>query len=404
MAKTRSKNQSASKRGRPASTYGAKKNRTLSLSDTAYEKLQSVANQHGTSSISELMEKLGHQELTIGNRAEGDDSDSFFDGAPIFEQLRSLVEKRNGALCSTLAFTTKLAGQIGLSQNPAFLSDVILDAMTSLFCLSYLVPDKAIDSPTAWLRWYLIHILENRANENDTQLDVEKPRIYYKTSDDLTEKCIAAIFYARKELAAQHNVAHLQALKLRTPPYELSMSQIELVFRAQGVSETGFELVSRGMDTLRRLWLQDGVIQAEIPDRTRSKLEKAAQYCSLLRQLTLSNTDLVQFKSLVKDGLYRPDYDWWANEIDFFVGCRTCNNHDDYEIDAKMLHLRVKHGLEKAISSKKLKIDRELLNKEMAKGLRALLNDEASKSLGFSTPPANSMTQIINPEKPATSE
>jgi hypothetical protein len=404
MAQTRTKNQSSPKRGRPASAYGAKKNRSLSLSDVAYEELQKVANQHGTSSISELMEKIGHQELVIEDQSQRQEISSIFGNIPIFDQLQSFVEKRNGALCSTLAFTTKVAGQMGLSQKPDFLSGVILDAMTTLFCLSYLVPNKTIDSPTAWLRWYLIHILENHASRQNPQLSSIKPRIRYKTDDDLTEKCISTIFQARKELAENsHKVAHLQALKLRTPPYELSISQIELVFKAQDVPETGFELVSRGMDTLRRLWMQEGIPQADIPHRTKEKLTKATEYCSLLIQPTLNDDNVERLKQLVKDGLYYPDYDWWANEIDFFVGCRTCENHDDYEIDAKMLHLRIRHEFEKVIASKKLKIDRELLDMEMAKGLKALLEDEASKSLGFSTPPANSMTQIINPEKHTTS-
>jgi hypothetical protein len=403
MAQTRTKNQSSPKRGRPASTYGAKKNRSLSLSNVAYEELQKVANQHGTSSISELMEKVGHQELVIEDLSQRKESSSLFGNIPIFGQLQSFVEKRNGALCSTLAFTTKISGQMGLSQKPDFLSDVILDAMTTLFCLSYLVPNKTIDSPTAWLRWYLIHILENHARRKNPQLSSVRPRIRYKTDDNLTEKCISIIFQARKELAENpHKVAHLQALKLRTPPYELSISQIELVFKAQDVPETGFELVSRGMDTLRRLWMQEGITQADIPPRTRERLARATEYCSLLRQPTLNDENIKQLKHLVKDGLYYPDYDWWANEIDFFVGCRTCENHDDYEADAKMLHLRIRHEFEKVIASKKLKIDRELLDMEMAKGLKALLEDEASKSLGFSTPPANSMTQIINPEKHTT--
>ena len=389
----------SSKRGRPVSAYGLKKNRSLYLSDVAYEELQALAHQHGTGSLSEFMEKIGHREMVV----ESQEEDVFAD-VPIIRQLRSLVKKPNGALCSTLAFAIRLAGQLGLPQEPEFLHLIILDAMVVLFYLGYLYPNQTIDSPMAWLRWYILHILENCLNSASHLVNNASQRIQYLTEVDLTNKCIATIFYARKELDKQDKVTHLYALKLRMWPHELSISQIQRICKAQDVPEMGFDLIIKGMTTFRYLWLHEKSIRSDISRKDKVFLSEAEQYCRLLQKDFLSEVPREELKVLLKRGLQFPDHDFWANEIDYFLGCHMCKDREVYEANIKEMNHLMSKKFEDLIKWKKENLDRGLLAKDQVEKINSFLVRQASQCLGFNPDPTVNEIQkirdIVNPIKP----
>lgn len=370
MKKTKKKALTTAKRGRPTSVYGAKKSRSLSLSDVAYESLQSIAAEHGVNSLSEFLEKIGHQEIVIDSQSNAVRP---FESIPIVHQFRTLLENPSGTLISTLAFTIKLSSQLNLPQSPEFLSEVVLDAMLAFFCRSYLHPDQAIDSPGSWLRWYIIHILDGRATHSLKEDYSDSKHFRYKADRNISQQCISTIFYSRKKLYETDMVSHLYALKLRMWPYELSISQIEVVCRAQDVSKTGFELINKGVSTFRRLWVQEELKNPDIPRVAKRALKEAEEYCNLMQSKTLQDKEIDRLKSLVRQCLYFPDYDFWSNEIDFFLFYQLCESPDAYENGVREIISMISTKLEKLIFQKKIELDRNLLDRETAKSLASFL-------------------------------
>ena len=290
MVKSASKQKSIQKRerGRPTSPYGPKKARSLSISDMAYQGIQEIANQHGIRSVSELMEKIGQREIVIDSVEENREKIDIFADIPVVRQLQAVIERPNAAIDSLIAFTTRVSGQLGLPQTSEATHEVILRAMEILFCLNYLSPDTLIDGPTAWLRWYILNILERRYISTSSQIKPKGRHFQYKTEENLTEHCVSAIFAAREELLRDHEGAHLNALKLRIRPYNFSVNQIERITKAQDIFDTGFELVVKGMTTFRRLWLREDSCFADIGDNERAKPHKALKYCNLVQKERLT--------------------------------------------------------------------------------------------------------------------
>ncbi len=385
-------------KGRPKSRYGTKKNRSLYITDDAYDFLSQLATRSKATNISDLIEKLARSEVRL---EEEDDLHLEWGDIEIFWRIRDFFQKPAAAYESTMAFTFRLAGQLGLPIEEEFLLDIVERATRVIFFQGYLTPDQYIDSISGWLRWHILHLLQDRANKPNASNDNETDRFGHSslTSEESIDRCIQVVYNARKKLQENPTTTPLQALKLKM--HDCTIGQINHVFKFQGATLSGTQLLKAGLSLFRKLCFEYQKDLDEIPIKEKRRISDAFKYCRIAYKKKISDSEILVLTELVKDGLKRPDYDFWATEIDYFLELKFARKTDFSQEISNRIRQRIENTFDINFLAIKEGIENELLyeSKEMYL-LSKLLEKRARKEFSCEKDIFhNNIPNILNPIK-----
>jgi hypothetical protein len=359
-------------RGRPTLPETKRKRaRNLSVSDTAWKGLEERINGLQIKTISELMEKIGLNQVQVSVLDESPLAD-----IPIYRRLKSLMSDPVAVFWSTLAFVARTCRQFHLEPTHDRVYTVTMKASTIVFYIGYAYPDLPISNSSALIRWLSYRIVQADATHiATTQTGVPS---WVAVNPHTIEQCLVKIGNALDVLETAARSPDYEALKMKTID-GLTAKQISRIFKLQGHDVSKVEvatMIKKGLANFRQLFYSDAktyVPRSPIAsERKQAVWETVRYYSELALQETLLNEPWQQdMEDILLKTRHDPYLDFWLNEIDYHLG--------EQFLSVKQ---QMAETLERHLQEKKAEIDRELAFCRTLGQIRQTLQTYASKEAG----------------------
>lgn len=359
---------SKSKRGRPPTLTDEsqrRKRRNVSLSDHAWERLEKLAAKLGYSSKSDLLERIGKEELAVVKPTDQGIPSSLSE-ILIYRRLQGLFSPHSDVLHSLFAFNYAIYQKIETLQiyplQELMVKDLIA-SMSVVFQHSYIRPDRYVNSLSALSRLINYCLLLNQAKlENEWSLNMEGLSLAQGSLQESGARdCLAKIGSAMSHLSKGSFSLHFTALRLKYIS-GFTESQIQQIYELQGMNFT--------IEDIRRL-VHEGWTKFRNHRNKPSKIEtpvesvvippEATKYCQLLwtSPLTQAKDRHALLRILVK-ATYHAPLNFWLCEIEHEWGMHILGHQSKQTREWAQLQASIQRHL-----NEKLQVSKDTLDKEM---------------------------------------
>lgn len=383
---------SAKRRGRRSvSPKQRKRPRNLSISDQAWSGLEKTASIHKLSTVSELTEKIGLEDLKVIRDDRSKLSELL--EIPIYQRLKSCTQAPVAVFWSLLSFARRTASQLCIEDSDEFLCDVITQATTIIFYVGYTHPHVYINNPSAFLRWLSYRIL---LAQSDGQSDSGSASSATQIRPDKTiiEACLSQVANAIHKLKSASHSPQYQALRMKTMD-GLTLEQISRIFTRQKFHKTPEEvgkLIKTGLSEFREFYKESSGTK---PTKSFKSLKSETipkdvkLYCELAAQANLNNHQhkqaIQQMEELLLKTRNKPDLDFWMNEIDYHLGPHFAADSETYRKQQEHLLQLIETSMDEYVLNKKDEIDEDFTFCNTKEQVREMLQEKAIGILGSRT-------------------
>lgn len=318
----------------------------MALSAEAWANLQTISRDMGFNSVSQFVENIGLRKLTIALPTDVLVENNKIEDLSIRWKIKFLLMPPSAVFTSLVHFVARTAKQLHLDERELLddlVADVLQKAITVVFFVGYLCPERYFNNPSAYIRAISYQILLAR-HSNSNLSDCLTLR-----SSEVNE-CVTRIrqMLYFMETARSKNYA---VFKMKVID-NLTWSQIRAILALQGEETTEQELrlrVKMAYAQLRSDWnkpLKSSLRSWDDPSKLKPGEAEARQYLSILS--TEDSGDLPWWSKLEKFLFESKDdvaIDFWINEIDYYLGsvqqqtissdrCEQIRQKVDNDIDA----------------------------------------------------------------------
>jgi len=363
-----------------------KKSRTLTISDAAWEALESLLKDWEIKSVSELVEKIGLEQLGVHPLVAKQSNDLV--DISIYQRLKLFIQPPVAVFWSLLAFVKRTSLQLGLKDDEVFLSDVVKRAIAVVFYTGYTHPDKRINNPSAFLRWVSYYIL--KAEAEHAQVD-ESTVNEVGITEQQKEECLFKVSSAIQRLNAVSQAPHYRVLKMKSLD-QLTVGQIVKILQLQSYHKGEREvmqMVKKGLYQFRQLWeTQASEIKQEDESERLGKIRPEVKlYCELATLPNLfdqaSHTDL---SKLLLTTSSDADLDFWMNEIDHYCGFVLNSDLENYKLQQEKLRQTIDDEIDAYLVEKKIEADQYLASCSDRSDIEAVLDKLVKQEIGAKFP------------------
>jgi hypothetical protein len=358
-------------RGRPTVPENDRKRpRNVSVSDTAWEGLEKQAKLLGAKTVSELVEKIGLQQLQVVERDLSPLAD-----IPIYRRLMGLISEPVAVFWSVLAFVGRTCQQFSLEPTSESIYSVVVKACAIAFYIGYTHPDVLINNPSALLRWLCYRIVQAAAQQQETLPTDDKS---FAITEEEVKTRLQKISDAFRVLEVAARSPEYEALKMKTMD-GLTIKQISRIFKLQDLQVDKAEvstMIKRGLAQFRKLLYgkSDSHLTSVQPSTTSQALPETAQnYLRLALQMSLQDEQSQQsMEAILLRTSHDPLLDFWLNEIDFDLSSGQYSQ----------VRNRIAKELGDYLQQKKAEIDPELTFCSTREQIRQILQGYACREAG----------------------
>ncbi|NEZ61619.1 CopG family transcriptional regulator [Leptolyngbyaceae cyanobacterium CCMR0082] len=356
------------KRGRPPTLTDEsqrRKRRNISLSDNAWERLEKLATKLGYSSRSDLLERIGKEELEIIKPSTQSISSALSD-ILIYRRLQGLFSPRSDVLHSLFAFNYAIYQKIdSLRTQPpqALMVKDLIASMSVVFQHCYIRPDRYVNSLSALSRLINYCLLLNQANlENEWQLHTEGPSLAKDSlPDSRARDCLAKIGRAMNHLSTASFSPQFTALRLKYIS-GFTEAQIQQIYELQGMDfsiEEIRRLVHKGWTQFRNHRNKPSKI--ETPIESVEIPSDATKYCQLLwtSPLTQAKDRHTLLRILVK-ATYHAPLNFWLCEIEHEWSMHVLDHPTKQTKEWAQLQASIQSQLNEKLQTSKDTLDKEM--------------------------------------------
>lgn len=242
-----------------------KEKRQYSITKEAHDRILVLAKLLGINSRSELIEKIGREEVSIYLPSQ---SDFLSKEIPILSRLMAIMKKPSPSFKSTLYVARILAFQLGITDEKKdfYKSEkIVIDAVRTAFVIlaleDFLYPEQYLLDVTSVMQYLVFKILIGKAGlqEQTPSPSFDEFLSFYRNYPSSTQKEIAVplkqIFNAFSQLKVnypqEYQILHMRMIQ------GLSYSKICSLLRIRGTDlnkEEGFTRVREAIYALRQSW------------------------------------------------------------------------------------------------------------------------------------------------------
>ncbi|EDX82928.1 Ribbon-helix-helix protein, copG family [Synechococcus sp. PCC 7335] len=354
------------KRGRPPtlSEERKRKRRNVSISDTAWDRLDKLANDLGYTSKSELLEKIGRREVELSHPESSSGSSSLKD-ILIYRRIMGLFDPHGDVLRSLVGFNYAISQKLPQKENKAFselLSDNLLTSLSVIFQHCYIRPDRYVNSISALSRLINYCLLLNQAGLADEWFSDQDRDEFDNNSIESkkVEGCLNQIGYGMSHLKDASFSHQLTALRLKYIG-GFTEAQIQQIYALQGMAFTIEQirsLVHEGWFSFRSHWSQ--TIETE-PDKEPDIEPDAQKYCKLLWSSSLESAESRKaLLRIILKATYDAPLNFWLCEIEHKWRTEFLGRDEGLENELSQLQAEIQDRISERFEERKQAIDRNM--------------------------------------------
>jgi len=396
------------KRGRPPTLSEEKKRkrRNISISDTAWDRLEKLANDLGCASKSELLEKIGQGNVDLSQPKSSSGSSSLKD-ILIYRRILGLFVPHGDVLRSLVGFNYAVCQKLPSLANKPFselLSDNLLTSLSVIFQHCYIRPDRYINSISALSRLIGYCLLLNQADLGDdwaTFSHGDGSETISMGESDKAKDCLEQIQRGMSHLKNASFSHQLTALRLKYIG-GFTEAQIQQIYDLQGMTFTIEQirgLVHEGWSSFRNHWSQ--TTETEHAQNSVSVPLAAEKYCKLLWSPSLNNAkerkDLLR---IILKATYDAPLNFWLCEIEHKWSTEFLGKDAGLESELVQLQAEIQERMGERFEDRKQAIDRNMhycLNRSAAVEKLAELFEEDTQ-ISRTTQLGDFMIQLLQAE------